>query len=1098
MSDQSPAGGQNMVPSTDDGKSFGPKVISKTTSLLNHGLNSALTTLVKIEATWAKIEARSKKTAENAKKVGAPGTKGDNSTSTSKLGMAEMPKKPGVVAEEPAGTGAGTGAGGLGGLGVSRGALLGLGVVAGVGALASMTPSTMAAVTQRMAADTTAGISGMSANSLIKQSNKAVGGGVTSVGSPTQSAMAVMYSGGFTASSLSSKNIMSSLGGLSALTGGSNEQMATALSQMNGMNFLRMGIRIRDNNGDLKPINTIVNDVWKFMYGSRKVTKEQVSMVYNPGSKANMDVQTIAGGDPNLFAAIAGGLIARAGKGTGLSGADLKDPNKALNALGVGKDAPVRVNFKNNTANNNLLDATQKGLVGGYDAALNTNTTLTNGMTDLANAVPQVTDALMKFKGFLQTFPNTGPVGGGISGAVGGAVGFGTNMLMAKAMFGGGGGGLFGGGAGGLLGGGGGAAAAAGVEGPLMANGAFTTAAGAGGMGVMAKLGSVLSKGGKFGVPTGILGSGSMLAKAGRAGLGIATYMGMEKAQKWLNKQGANLPSWLRKAGNFAFDLGQGALSGLAAGGLPGAVAGTGMGAVGATQSLLQGGTGGGGGAGNQPLGVEGSGSGELLQKPITGPMVITSDFGFRKDPIAKRAGKSGANQHHNGVDYACPPNTPVMAAAAGKVVTVAFDANGYGNYIIIDHGSIKTLYGHLSRCIVRPGQVVTAGERIGLSGSTGAVTGPHLHFEVRKGFGRATATDPKPYLNGKKSFLSKVFNAIKGAFKKVASVVGSAVSAVGSALGFTSNQSSSKGSLLNTKGISGMSSPSLSALISSTTATGEPLSYEDIQKVVSKSSSGSQGSVSFIDTQVDPSTGKTIKFPGVTDTKVNTVSGDSGSMAFGSRVGLIKALYRHGFKPGKRLDTAFAVALAESGGRAHAHNPYGKDDSYGVFQLNMKNDDPTDPNMGKKRLKLWHLQNNEQLYDPDTNLTAAFQASNKGTWWAHWATYSSGKFVQYLDDAAKAGKLAGIPSYDVGTTRVPQDQLALVHKDEMIVPADAASKIRNNSKTGAGGAGNGVNINVDMKVQIANADPHQAERLFQEFKTRIAKELRLKGMGTF
>ena len=1092
MSDQSPAGGQNMVPSTDDGKSFGPKVISKTTSLLNHGLNSALTTLIKIEATWAKIEARSKKTAENAKKAGATGAGGANSTSTSKLGMAEMPKKPGIVAGEPNSTGTGTGAVGLG---VSRGALLGLGVVAGVGALASMTPSTMAAVTQRMAADTTAGISGMSANSLIKQSNKAVGGGVTSIGSPTQSAMAVMYSGGFTASSVSSKNIMSSLGGLSALTGGSNEQMATALSQMNGMNFLRMGIRIRDNNGDLKPINTIVNDVWKFMYGSRKVTKEQVSMVYNPGSKANMDVQTIAGGDPNLFAAIAGGLIARAGKGTGLSGADLKDPNKALNALGVGKDAPVRVNFKNNTANNNLLAATQKGLVGGYDAALNTNTTLTNGMTDLANAVPQVTDALMKFKGFLQTFPNTGPVGGGISGAVGGAVGFGTNMLMARAVFGGGGRGLFGGGAGGMLGGG--AAAAAGVEGPLMANGAFTTAAGAGGAGIMAKLGTTLSNGGKFGTATGVLGGGSMLAKAGRAGLSIATYMGMEKVQKWLNKQGANLPSWLRKAGNFAFDLGQGALTGLAAGGLPGAVAGTAMGGIGATQSLLQGGTGGGGTAGNQPMGVEGSGSGETLQNPISGPMVIKSDFGFRKDPVALKKGQKASTKHHNGVDYACPPNTPVMAAAAGKVVTVAYDANGYGNYIIIDHGAIKTLYGHLNRCIVRPGQVVASGERIGLSGATGAVTGPHLHFEVRKGLGRSTAIDPKPYISGKKSFLSRAFNAIKGAFKKVASVVGSAISAVGSALGFTSKQAS-KAPLLNAKSIGGLSSADLSTLISSTTASGEPLSYEDIQKVIKQRSPGYQGAVSFTDTQVDPSTGKTIKSPGIADSKVNLVSGDKGTMAFGSRVGLIKALYRHGFTPGKRLDTAFAVALAESGGNAHEHNPYGRDDSYGVFQLNMKNDDPTDPNMGKKRLKLWHLQRNEQLYDPDTNLTAAFQASNKGKWWAHWASYSSGKFVQYLDDAAKAGKLAGIPSYDVGTTRVPQDQLALVHKDEMIVPADAATKIRNNSKTGAGGAGNGVNINVDMKVQIANADPHQAERLFQEFKTRIAKELRLKGMSTF
>jgi murein DD-endopeptidase MepM/ murein hydrolase activator NlpD len=1083
-----------MVPPTDDGTSIGPKVFSKMfsitekgTALFNKGLTSAEKSVKNIFEFTKKTYEYTKKTADLQKKSGTYGTGKATDSSFPKLGLAETPRtKPGFVPGGPDATGGVAGAGGI-----SRAGMIGLGAIAVGGAMASMTPSTMSAVTQRMAADTTAGISGMSANSLMKQSNKLVGNGVTGLGSPTQSAMAVMYSGGFTAGSVSSKNIMSSLGGLSALTGGSNEQMATALSQMNGMNFIRMGVRIRDNKGDLKPMSTIINDVWQFMYGGKKVTAEQVAMVYNPGSKANYDVQTISGGDPNLFAAIAQGLIARAKKGTGLSKKDLGSSQQALNLLGVAKDAPVRANFKNNTANNNLLAATQKGLVGGYDAALNTNTALTNGMTDLANAVPQVTDALMKFKGFLQTFPSTGPVGGGISGAVSSAVGFGSNMLMAKMMFGGGGSGLFGGGA---------AAAGAGAARFAVGGGGIATdlAAGAGSAGIMSRLGSLLNKGGKFGAATGVLGGGSLAAKAGRAGVSVAAYTAMEKAQKWLNSKGKNLPGWLRKASNFAFDLGQGAVTGLAAGGLPGAVAGTAMGGLGATQSLLQGGQGGGAGAGNQPMGTTDSttGKGNTLSNPLSGPMIIKSDFGYRQDPIAKKNGQKASTKHHNGVDYACALNTPVMAAADGKVITVAFDANGYGNYIVIDHGVIKTLYGHLSTVQVHVGQVVSKGQRIARSGQTGAVTGPHLHFEVRKGAGRASAVDPKPYIQGHKSFLSKVFNKVK-------SFVANIASSIGSFIGISSQ--SKQGSILSSNSaaagnLSGLSSPELSALLSSAQATGGPLSYEDIVKAVGNKAAGFKTGttdVPFISSLQDKITGKVDYSSGSANSRVNPVSGDKGTMAFGSRVGLIKALYRDGFKPGKQLDTAFAVALAESGGRSMAHNSTGRDDSYGIFQINMKNDDPLSPNMGKNRLKLWHLTSNEQLYNPETNIKAAYSASTKGTWWKHWGSYTSGAFVKYLDDAAKAGHLAGIPSYDVGTTRVPQDQLALVHKDEMIVPANAATKIRSGAKTSTATAGE-VNITVDMKVNIANAEPYQAEKLFIEFKEKIAKELRLKGMGTF
>ncbi len=93
----------------------------------------------------------------------------------------------------------------------------------------------------------------------------------------------------------------------------------------------------------------------------------------------------------------------------------------------------------------------------------------------------------------------------------------------------------------------------------------------------------------------------------------------------------------------------------------------------------------------------------------------------------------------HTGVDIAAPLDTPVAAAADGVVVIAGSSTDlqgnliGYGNYVVIAHaGKMVTLYGHLDKLLVHAGQVVHAGDVIGLEGSTGNSTGPHLHFEVR------------------------------------------------------------------------------------------------------------------------------------------------------------------------------------------------------------------------------------------------------------------------------------------------------------------------------------------------------------------------------
>jgi multidrug efflux pump subunit AcrA (membrane-fusion protein) len=84
---------------------------------------------------------------------------------------------------------------------------------------------------------------------------------------------------------------------------------------------------------------------------------------------------------------------------------------------------------------------------------------------------------------------------------------------------------------------------------------------------------------------------------------------------------------------------------------------------------------------------------------------------------------------------YAAPTGTGVRVAAEGSVLRTGYDAGGYGRFIEVQHpNGMSSLYGHLSRIDVATGDAVASGQRIGLVGSTGRSTGPHLHFEVRRG----------------------------------------------------------------------------------------------------------------------------------------------------------------------------------------------------------------------------------------------------------------------------------------------------------------------------------------------------------------------------
>lgn len=112
-----------------------------------------------------------------------------------------------------------------------------------------------------------------------------------------------------------------------------------------------------------------------------------------------------------------------------------------------------------------------------------------------------------------------------------------------------------------------------------------------------------------------------------------------------------------------------------------------------------------------------------LWQWPLPGYGRITSDFGWRV--------LDGEREKHQGIDVAAPPGTPVIAARSGRVIQAHLDETyGWGWTVVIQHpDGWQTRYAHLSRISVEAGQLVRQGERVGAVGSTGRVTGPHLHF---------------------------------------------------------------------------------------------------------------------------------------------------------------------------------------------------------------------------------------------------------------------------------------------------------------------------------------------------------------------------------
>jgi len=934
----------------------GQKSVEKLTDTANKGFGNVLKTAKELEKVYSKIRAHVEGVAKTQS--------GGRSTSTMGNSLGQMPNR--------------------GGMGIAGG--IGMGVAAvGAGAMGIM-PNTMTAVTQRLTAEGVAMYSsgGMGARGVIGSANSMIGrGNATSAMGPTMAMGQILSQGGYGAQSVSTQRIMSQLGGMSAISGMSNEQAAGSYAGQNGMNMLRLGIRLRDREGNLRPPNEIINELYSKIY--RGKTPKNPEVMFSPNSIEYQTIMNIAGGDANLFNVYASGLMARFKNNKPLTGKDMSSAKGMLGTMGVGGGVQAS-NFNFQSSQNRVLQGTEQGLVGGYQGALGAAAAVNNGFAAIAETLPGVVNGLASLKGVLQTLPMAGGAGATMAGAAGSL----SNLLMMRMAFGG----L---GKGGLAGGAGKAAMTAGKAVPVL---------------------------------------GGLLSAAG--GYGAAKASG-----------GFDFKSLLASAA-----LGGG--GGAVVGGLPGALLGALIGGGGNAVGQLMGNIG--GGESTSPS-SNSPGTTPLAINPAPNRQRVSSQYGYRSDPNNPRE-----RHHHGGIDYAMPVGSPVLAAADGVVDQVTTQPNGarsYGHYVVIKHEGFYTYYAHLSKSMVRVGQEVRQGQLIAYSGGkkgawgSGSSTGPHLHFEVRMSKGSKQTVDPQSIFGKIKS---KVAGLFAGKDKNEISEEDLSQFVLGG--GGPKGAAFAGGQLLD--------------LIQR----GGPLSYGDISKGGVLDWAKEHGEKSSV---LDGLMG---------DNQMTAASGDTSGMAFGSRKGLLKALYNEGFR-GKSLQTAFAVALAESGGRARAvgdeniqDKTYGP--SIGPFQIRSLKDP-------KKFGESGQWRDPKRLFDPSFNIKAAWNISNQGKNWKAWSAYSNGSFSKFLDDAESAAKSAGIPAYEYGVDRT-KEGLAYLHPDEMVLNKGQADLLRNNRSNSSGGG----TINVQMAVTIAKAGDQEVLVLLDKFKKAIANDKDIAEIGRF
>lgn len=129
----------------------------------------------------------------------------------------------------------------------------------------------------------------------------------------------------------------------------------------------------------------------------------------------------------------------------------------------------------------------------------------------------------------------------------------------------------------------------------------------------------------------------------------------------------------------------------------------------------------------------------------------MSSRYGYRTDPIIQ------CERFHDGIDLRCSYSR-VYAMLPAKVKEVHHGNKGYGNYVILDHGRMECLYGHLSTILVNEGDIISAGAVVALSGNTGKSNAPHLHIRLRK---EGKSIDPQPFIGYLNDYITRLQDKI-------------------------------------------------------------------------------------------------------------------------------------------------------------------------------------------------------------------------------------------------------------------------------------------------------------------------------------------------
>lgn len=130
----------------------------------------------------------------------------------------------------------------------------------------------------------------------------------------------------------------------------------------------------------------------------------------------------------------------------------------------------------------------------------------------------------------------------------------------------------------------------------------------------------------------------------------------------------------------------------------------------------------------------------------------VNSNYGYRTDPIFR------CTRFHDGIDLHCS-YLNVYSMLPAKVKEVHFGNRGYGNYVILEHGHLECLYGHLSRIYVTENQIIPAGTVVAVSGNTGKSTGPHLHIRLKK---EGKSVNPKPFIDYLNNYITRLQDKIR------------------------------------------------------------------------------------------------------------------------------------------------------------------------------------------------------------------------------------------------------------------------------------------------------------------------------------------------